>query len=188
MVYLTQLLIKRNKMKKVVIPDFPNYTISENGIVMNGEREKAQTLGPQGYKYVTLYKDNKSKKLTIHRLLMLAFVDNPEGKRTVNHKDGNKLNNSLDNLEWNTDAENIQHAYSSGLYKNRAIDNKSLRKDMYNRFMGGDSLMEISKDFPVALQTIRNYIAKHVKENSLEKEYKARARIRGFDLIKLRNK
>lgn len=50
-----------------------------------------------------------------HRLMGITFMDNPENKRTINHIDGNKLNNTLTNLEWSTDAENQQHAHDTGL-------------------------------------------------------------------------
>jgi hypothetical protein len=52
----------------------------------------------------------------LHRLLALKFIPNPEGKAQVNHKDGNKLNNSLDNLEWVTHQENLYHAMDNGLH------------------------------------------------------------------------
>jgi hypothetical protein len=57
------------------------------------------------------------KNITIHRLVAEAFLPNPEGKLTVNHKDGNKLNNDVSNLEWNTYSENLKHAYSHNLNK-----------------------------------------------------------------------
>ncbi len=50
-----------------------------------------------------------------HRLMGLAYLPNPENKRTINHIDGNKLNNNLTNLEWSTHAENCQHAHDTGL-------------------------------------------------------------------------
>lgn len=59
------------------------------------------------------------KHPTVHRLVCLSFISNPENKPTVNHKDGNKLNNNVDNLEWNTYSENTQHAYDNGLSKSK---------------------------------------------------------------------
>ena len=129
-----------------VIPDFPNYTICEKGVV-RGTAEKAQTLGKNGYKYVTLYHRNQGKKLYIHRLLAELYIPNPENKRTVNHIDGNKQNNCLTNLEWATDGENIKHAYNNGLNKGRSNIDNELRKLLYTRFMNGESMEHISKDF-----------------------------------------
>lgn len=74
--------------------------------------------GKQPYFYVTLSKEHKTKKILVHRLVAEAFIDNPECKPQVNHKDGNVHNNKVSNLEWVTNAENTQHAYDTGLYVN----------------------------------------------------------------------
>lgn len=66
-----------------------------------------------GYECVDLYKNKKVKKCKVHRLVASAFLDNP--KKEVNHKDGNKLNNSVINLEWCTHSENHKHSYANGL-------------------------------------------------------------------------
>lgn len=64
-----------------------------------------------GYLRVTLSKSNKQKRITIHRLVALAFIDNIENKKYVNHKDGNTNNNNILNLEWCTSSENELHSY-----------------------------------------------------------------------------
>jgi len=69
----------------------------------------------KGYMKVTLSKYSKTEQHLIHRLIALAFIPNPENKCCVNHIDGNKLNNNIDNLEWCTAKENIQHAHRTGL-------------------------------------------------------------------------
>ena len=70
-------------------------------------------LNVNGYYYVYLYGNDKKERFYVHRLVAMAFIPNP--KSTVNHKDGNKLNNCIDNLEWTTYGENNKHAYDIGL-------------------------------------------------------------------------
>lgn len=60
---------------------------------------------------VNLWRGNKFKTFRVHRLVCMAFLINLENKKTVNHKDGNRLNNNLSNLEWATQAENNRHSY-----------------------------------------------------------------------------
>lgn len=69
----------------------------------------------QGYLCVTLNKNSVSKSFGVHQLVALAFIPNPGDRPFVNHIDGNKRNNCLDNLEWVTAQENILHAIATGL-------------------------------------------------------------------------
>lgn len=69
----------------------------------------------KGYLRVFLTKNNVSKSTSIHRLLAIEFIDNPENKPYVNHIDGNKSNNDIKNLEWCTQKENCIHAIKTGL-------------------------------------------------------------------------
>ena len=59
---------------------------------------------------VMLYKNKKSKRFTVHRLVALTFIPNPEDKPQINHKDGDRTNNSVSNLEWVTQSENMRHS------------------------------------------------------------------------------
>jgi hypothetical protein len=71
-----------------------------------------------GYRQIGLMmKKGKQKKIYEHRLFAICFIQNPEDKSDINHKDGVKTNNSLSNLEWNTRSENINHAFQTGLQK-----------------------------------------------------------------------
>ncbi len=65
--------------------------------------------------FVHLFKDGKGKSFLIHRLVAEAFLPNPENKPQINHKDGNPLNNNIDNLEWADFFDNMQHAQKNGL-------------------------------------------------------------------------
>lgn len=68
-----------------------------------------------GYVYSMLYKDGTEKNCRVHKLIAQTFIPNPENKKTINHIDGNKMNNRVDNLEWATNKENIIHAIETGL-------------------------------------------------------------------------
>ena len=70
-----------------------------------------------GYNTVRLTREHKGKGFLVHRLVGFAFIDNPDSKPFINHKDGNKQNNTVANLEWCTRSENELHAYKTGLKK-----------------------------------------------------------------------
>lgn len=119
-----------------LIPDFEPYEVSNFGRV----RSRYHTSGKEyrilkptyhhtGYVLYRLAKNKKYYNRTAHILVATAFIPNPENKPQVNHIDGDKHNNNVENLEWVTASENIQHAFEMGLKKSPTKDIKG--KDHY---------------------------------------------------------
>lgn len=156
------------------IDNFPNYTISHTGEIVNTKTNhvKAQWLGKNGYKHVDLQHNGYKRKYAIHRLLALHFLPNPENKRTVNHIDGNKLNNNLSNLEWATDAENIQHAYDSNLNRQpRKVKEDEADSYFLNHIMKGKNITQLAKELEVGLTQLSYRIKEASKRLNMEIEY-----------------
>ena len=96
-------------------------------------------ISKNGYKMVMIY----NKKYYVHRLVATAFIDNPKNKPFVNHKDGNKQNNKVDNLEWVTPKENVQHAWKNNLMENilkSAFNNKNRSRAIIQYNINGEML------------------------------------------------
>lgn len=103
------------------IVGFDKYTISDKGIVTNTRtgRILKQDLSAHGYPRVTLSQDGIIKRYFVHRLVASHYIPNPNNLPMVNHIDGCKVNNSVDNLEWVTCKENTIHAFKTGLRATR---------------------------------------------------------------------
>lgn len=103
----------KEQFRKVVGND--NYSISNNGRLLNKKGKEKTFQKKDGYLKVDLYMNGIKSSKRVHRLVAEAFIPNPKNKPDVNHKDGNKCNNSVDNLEWVDKKENMQHASKNGL-------------------------------------------------------------------------
>ena len=112
-------------MEFKTISEYPMYDISKNGIIRNRETKKikSQYVGSTGYYMCTLTKDKKYKPKRVHRLLAELFIPNPNNELFINHIDGNKLNNSISNLEWCSHSYNMKHAFRTGLINNTGEKN-----------------------------------------------------------------
>jgi uncharacterized protein (UPF0248 family) len=102
-------------MEKVIEGFDGKYLVSDSGKVFSLhkgiKRERKPVTKDTGYQKMSLRHDGKEHQIPLHRLVAKAFITNPENKRCVNHKDGNKKNNNVSNLEWVTHGENKHHSF-----------------------------------------------------------------------------
>jgi hypothetical protein len=112
------------------------YFVNRNGNVMSAlfGRFKILKSGQDimGYPRVVLTKNKIQKTIRVHRLVAEAFIQKVDGKTYINHKDGNKLNNCVDNLEWCTQKENVNHAIKTGLTSSQKDDLHSRARIVLN--------------------------------------------------------
>lgn len=109
-----------------------------------------------GYLSVHLRDDQKSSHPSTHRLVALAFIPNIENKPTVNHKDGNKQNNNISNLEWSTYSEQTLHAVSTGLMTPRGapVYSPEFKTRVYEYFIENNcSIRELCRKFDISNKT-----------------------------------
>lgn len=121
------------------------YEISNLGSVRRDSKSKYNQkskscvqpyINNKGYLCVNLYKNSKVHKFQVHRLIAIYFIPNPSNLPCVNHIDGNKLNNSISNLEWCTHQQNMQHAWDTGLSNHRYVNCSVKRKNASSKFKG----------------------------------------------------
>ncbi len=98
------------------IKDYSNYEVSNTGKIRNIKLNIELKLSYNtGYYFIELREKGKRRKGYIHRLVAEAFLEKINEKLVVNHKDGNKENNNVENLEWITQGENVKHALDNNL-------------------------------------------------------------------------
>jgi len=115
-----------------IIKEYPDYTINNNGEIFSYKYKKPRKIkaidNGHGYLQILLYKNGKCKRYMLSRLIYETFIG-PIGSKTINHKDGNKTNNRLENLEIITSLENIEHAFKNKLHNNPKKSIKQITHD-----------------------------------------------------------
>lgn len=125
------------------IPGFEDrYSITESGEIWAHDRTKLKGgrnwkgrwmkshLTSRGYPCVCLYSSTGKKTFSVHRLVCLTWIPNKESKPEVNHKDGNKINNHVSNLEWVDESQNNKHAWATGLNHSTKKHKEQSRKNI----------------------------------------------------------
>ena len=128
----------------------------------------------QGYLLVDLCKDGKVKKYSVHRLVANAFIENIENKEQVNHINGNKQDNRLENLEWATRSENQKHSIKTGLRSAKGEKNsqsKLTEIEVLKILNDKRIYKEISKDFKISIYTISDIKRGHTWNHITKLKY-----------------
>jgi hypothetical protein len=121
------------------IIDFPNYLIYKDGRVYSKKRQIFLKTLNQRYKSVILFNETGSKRLSIHRLLAIHYIDNPHDFHTVDHIDRDRYNNELSNLQWASSA-------SQALNRNNMSTSKTCEKYIFKRYKRNSYQVKIIKE------------------------------------------
>lgn len=137
-----------------------NYKVSSDGKIYSINYNHTNTIqeikprkNKHGYLQVGLYINGKCKRITVHKLVALTFIPNPHNYTQVNHIDGNKNNNCVNNLEWCSPKQNIHHAIETNLIK---VGEKSVHATLTNK-----DVNNICKDIMTGEYTIQDLASKY---------------------------
>lgn len=143
-----------------IVRSLPRYETDRNGKQYQRKGIILQpTLTTTGYYKVKLVKNGKRKDMKIHRLVAMAFLVNTYNKPHINHKDGNPLNNVVDNLEWCTQSENAQHAHDTGLFatEQNIVDHNEVIKE----YLLTKSASGVCEKFDISKTVLYGILNKH---------------------------
>ena len=143
------------------------------------ERKLAFCINPQtGYKMYSLWANNVRTSFTAHRLLATAFIPNEANAPVVNHIDGDKLNNSVHNLEWCSHQHNVEHAIETGLkqYTNRLTKDEFLQ--CLDCVIAGESFAEVCERIPYQVPFLSTKLRKLAREYGIEDQLDMSIRLR----------
>ena len=163
-----------------------NYSINEQGQVRNDKTGliKTPTLNKRnGYLVLDLYKNNKREKVPIHRLVAEAFLPNPENKLTVDHADGDRKNNSIENLRWATYSEQNSRFETNGVRSDQ-VTVKRYKEKRKKRGGGHEAWLEIIEtlEFDSIKETAEyfGYNAANISQMLKKSTIGQRGRARGY--------
>jgi hypothetical protein len=122
-------------------------------VSISEKRLQARVTGA-GYMAVQTKERGKRKTLYVHRLIAQAFIPKPPDCNEINHKDGNKTNNAIENLEWTTHSANLRHAYATGLHPGASMTAELVR-EIKARLKAGDSVAALAREFGLNYQAVR---------------------------------
>lgn len=138
------------------IENYPKYEVSELGEIKNNKGLILTPLVMNGYYKVNLYNQYGSKSFFIHRLVAIAFIPNYTGFKQVNHVDDDKTNNSVDNLYWGTQSQNLLDCYKNGF---KSIKCKKVNQMKNNEVIQTyESIREASKATSIHESSISNVV------------------------------
>lgn len=135
-----------------------------------------------GYKEVALSKDGKTKTVLLHRLIAIHFVDNPHNLPCVNHKNGIKTDNRIENLEWCTKSQNTKHAYDNNLGGFRDYANEGIRAmNQYTQYVlvrlispdGIELQFDSARSAAEYLGTTKDEVTRAIRKSQRVKGHKA---------------
>lgn len=156
------------------IKGFENYQVSNLGRIYSKTRRsclKVKRLAGRGYYQIRLSKDGKYHYKNLHRLIAETFIPNPNNLRTVNHINGNKLDNRLSNLEWADDCKQQHEACLLGLKPTtKHILTTSEIIEVYKMYSKGTSVKEIAELFDTRIQQISKLV-KGQRHQKLYRQY-----------------
>lgn len=132
------------------VPGMPGIYVTEEGEIyseLRGGRYLKQQEDSKGYMRVRVSINRKKQAIKVHRAVAEAFIPNPLKKPQVNHKDGNKHNNRIDNLEWVTNIENARHAIENDLWGNVFAASRKSNESRKRPIIATDTATGESKAF-----------------------------------------
>lgn len=149
-----------------------NYSINENGEIRNDNTNKILSThvnSGNGYVCVDLYCNNKRTKYCVHRLLAETFLPNPENKPCIDHIDGNRQNNALENLRWATYSENNSRFGTLGVFSHTVIvkhyeEERNKRSGGHIKWLGVieekryDRIKDVAETFGVTIANISHML------------------------------